>query len=116
MPKHHKHIVEKWSRVVENIDNSALSAIEYCKRNNLSVKTYYSWKSKLKKFKSQKFSLGSSFQELKLKEPPAKESSTPIVPENIEILFNDKIRILVTEDFNESVLLKTIKVLDKAIC
>ncbi len=116
MNKHHKHIVEKWRKVVENIDNSALSAIEYCKKNNLSVKSYYSWKSKLKKIESQEFSIGSSFQELKLKEPPIKIPSTPKVAGNIEIFFNDKIRISVANNFDEFLLLKTIKVIDKALC
>ena len=116
MPTHHKHIVEKWRRVAENIDRSALSAAEYCKRNKISVKSFYAWKTKLRKLDSNESSINNHFQKLKLKEPPAKASSIPAVPENIEIFFNDKIRISVATNFDESLLLKTIKVLDKALC
>jgi hypothetical protein len=116
MTKHRKHIVEKWRRVAENIDNSALSAIEYCKKNKISVKSFYAWKTKLRKLDLNESSIKSHFQELKLKEPSTKASSAPIVPENIKIFFNDKIRISVATNFDESLLLKTIKVLDKALC
>jgi hypothetical protein len=116
MPKHHKHIVEKWRRVAENIENSALSAIEYCKKNKISVKSFYAWKTKLRKLDSNKSCIKNQFQELKLKEPPAAAFTPAVVPENIEIFFNDKIRISVAANFDESLLLKTIKVLDKALC
>jgi len=116
MPTHHNHIVEKWRRVAENIDRSALSAAEYCKRNKISVKSFYAWKTKLRKLDSNDSYIKSHFQELKLKEPPTKASSIPSVPENIEIFFNDKIRISVAANFNETLLLKTIKVLTIAIC
>jgi hypothetical protein len=115
MTKHHKHIVKKWCRIVGDIENSDLPSSEYCKQNNISAKSFYAWKTKLRKLDSNESDIKSHFQELKLKEPPS-ETSSPIVPENIEILFNNRVKISVNSNFDESLLLKTIKVLDKALC
>jgi len=116
MPKHHKHTVKKWRIVTQNIENSDLSTSEYCKQNNISVKTFYAWKTKLRKLDSNESGIKSHFQELKLKEPEIKPSSIPTSSRTIDIFLNDKIRISLADDFNESLLLKTIKVLNKAVC
>lgn len=110
MTKHKPHIVKKWFKVFEAIDNSKLSTIEYCKQNNISVKTLYTWRSKLRKVKLSSANDNNHFQEVKLKDSPTK----PV--DSINLFFNDNIRISVDEGFNESLLSKIIKVIDNAIC
>ncbi len=116
MMKHKPHIVKKWLKVFEDIDNSKLSSIDYCKQNNISVKTLYTWRSKLRKAKLSSANNNNHFQEVKLKDSPSKPTLLSKPSDSINILINDKVRISVNEGFNESLLLKTIKVLNTAIC
>ena len=116
MPNHKPHIVNKWLNVFEAIDNSKLSTIEYCRQNNISVKTLYTWRSKLRKAKLSSANDNNHFQEVKLKDSPTKPLSPSMPADSINIFINDKIRISVNEGFNESLLQKTIKVIDNAIC
>ncbi|MCP4180612.1 MAG: hypothetical protein GY756_22845 [bacterium] len=116
MSKHKPHIVNKWLKVFDDIERSGLSTIEYCKQNNISVKTLYTWRSKLRKAKLSSTNDNNYFQEVKLKDSASKPSPSPKSSDRINIFINDKIRISVNEGFNESLLLKTIKVINNAIC
>ncbi|HJO95736.1 MAG TPA: hypothetical protein QF753_20240 [Victivallales bacterium] len=88
MTKHKPHIVKKWLRVFESIDNSKLSTIEYCRQNNISVKTLYTWRSKLRKVKLSPANDNNHFQEVKLKEPPFKPLSLSKQSDSINIFIN----------------------------
>ncbi|MCP4180488.1 MAG: hypothetical protein GY756_22225 [bacterium] len=116
MTKHKPHIVKKWLRIFDDIERSGLSTVDYCKQNNISVKTLYTWRSKLRKAKLSSTNDHHHFQEVKLKDLFSKPLSPSKPADSINIFINDKIRISVYEDFNESLLLKTIKVINNAIC
>ena len=114
MIKHKPHIVNKWLRIFDDIERSGLSTVDYCKQKNISFKTIYTWRSKLRKVKLS--STNNHFQEVKLKDSPSKPTLSSKPSDSINIFINDNIRISVNEGFNELLLLKTIKVIDNAIC
>ncbi|MCP4181347.1 MAG: hypothetical protein GY756_26595 [bacterium] len=116
MTNHKPHIVKKWLRIFDDIERSGLSTVDYCKQNNISFKTLYTWRSKLRKAKLSSTNDNNHFQEVKLNDSPSKPLSPSKSSDSINIFMNDKIRISVNEGFNESLLMRTIKVINTAIC
>jgi transposase-like protein len=116
MTKHSKVVLSKWSLIVSEFIDSKLTAKEYCRISGINVNTLYTWR--------QRFGLtgnpptvefaSSSFQELKLSE--LRESSIADQKPSLEIIFSNNLRVSITKNFDEEILLKTVKVLSKVVC
>jgi transposase-like protein len=51
MSNHRKSSINKWQRIISGAESTTLSASEYCRQNNLSSKSFYAWKTKLRRLK-----------------------------------------------------------------
>jgi len=117
MSNHSKSTVEKWSAIVNEFTASNSLPKEYCNRSGVNVNTLYAWR--------QRFGLTGKAPSVQLKNKPFKElkfskdshlTAIDTVSPTIEIIFSDKIKISVAGNYDEEVLLKTLKVLSNAVC
>ena len=114
MVQHNERIFRKWRKLIKEYNVSELTPTEFCEKKNISRNTFYSWRQICNE--SQSATSNDSFLEVGLKESSPEEPSLSSNNGCIHIVFNDRFKITIEDDFNESVLLKVIKVLGKALC
>lgn len=114
MIQHNKSTLIKWRKIVEEFNRSKLGPGEFCRKNKVNENTLYTWRRRFNGHQPQYNT--PSFLEVSLKESPQKELTSSCSSGGIQIVFNDRFKIAIEDDFNESVLLKVINVLGKAVC
>ncbi len=114
MVQHNERIFRKWRKLIREYNESELTPTEFCSKKNISRNTFYSWRQICSE--EQSGTSKGPFLELGLKESSQEEPSPPSYNSSIQIVFNDNFKIAIDDDFSESLLLKVINVLGKAIC
>lgn len=114
MIRHTKFALDKWTRIVDDFIGSGLRPTEYCIKTGVNINTLYTWRSRLGRVRELS-SPDTGFHELKLTEESSLSAVNRAVS-SIDITFGSNIKITLSNDFDEYVLLKIVKVLGKAIC
>ena len=115
MTPYSETVSKKWHKIIDEFNKSGLTPVEFSKSRTFNINTFYTWRKRIN-ISSCTDNNKDNFLELKLKAPPIKTFSAPKSSSNIDIFLNNKVRISISDGFNESLLLKTIKVLNKTIC
>lgn len=102
MKKHREATIKKWSDLVSIQAKSGISVPEFCRKQKINEKSFYSWRSKLKK--NPKEITENAFKELNLSADCADSSG-------IHICISGNIHIIIEKHFNEAALLKVVKLL-----
>lgn len=93
---------EFWARHIQKCSESGLTQKEYCLRNGIGPKSMVYWKSKLKKETS-----GVSFVQL-----PVPVISNRAKPTALKLVYGDKYRIEVGDDFSTDTLKRLIHTIE----
>ena len=102
MKKHREATIKKWSGLVSAQAKSGISVPEFCRKQKINEKSFYSWRSKLKKGNNELSPNG--FKELNLSDGCADTSG-------IQIWIKENVHIIIEKHFNEAALLKVVKLL-----
>lgn len=104
MKRHRETTIKKWSGLVSIQAESGLSVPEFCRKQKIHENNFYSWRSKLKK--NCKEITGNGFKELNLSADCADCSG-------IQIWIKENVHIIIENHFNETALLKVVKLLSR---
>ena len=108
MISHRESTIKKWTRLIESHSSGNLSVPEFCRDHKVNENNFYSWRSKLKKSRTE--ITESHFTELKLSRN-AKFIENSNNSSGIQIYIKGNVRIILENGFNEDTLLRTVKVL-----
>jgi len=104
MDSYHK-IKMFWSSKIDQFETSNMKKTEFCRRNNLSVKTFSQWHQKII---IKKRPVGKSFVELKVNDLPIVTSRQSYY----DLIISDSIKIRVSKYFDSELLIRIIKTLE----
>ena len=113
MVQHNERIFRRWRKLIREYNVSELTPIEFCKKKNISRNTFYSWRQICNE--KQSAISKDTFLEVDLKDSSPEETKTLSNNGCIQIVFNDRFKIAIADDFNEATLLKLINVLIESL-
>ena len=94
-----------WSSKIDQFETSNMTRAEFCRQNNLSIRTFEHWH---KKIIIKKRPAGNSFVELKVNDLPIVTSRQSYY----DLIISDSIKIRVSKYFDSELLIRIIKTLE----
>lgn len=97
-----------WQKRIEDWSTSGLSQADYCRRQGLQPKRFYSWKNRLERMhcNPRTSSIPGSFLSVALVDPTVEQTASPVV------LCVNGVEIQYTRETDEALLLKVVSLLE----
>ena len=96
-----------WLDHVYKQERSNLNATEYCRKNNLRIKTFYKWRKKIEIEDEHIKNEEKSLVELPVKAFPILQTKQSYY----DLIINNSIRIRITKYFDSELLIRLLKIL-----
>jgi hypothetical protein len=102
-----KRLHQYWLDRVYKQQRSNLNATEYCRKNNLRIKTFYKWRKKIESEDKHIKNEEKSLVELPIKAFPILQTKQSYY----DLIINNSIRIRITKYFDSELLIRLLKTL-----
>jgi hypothetical protein len=106
--------IEYWKDLVEDFFDTGLAPKEYCKKNDIPIRTLSTWRNRYKK----QFGLYNPhrFKELAFEPTPKIDRDIKSTSSGVHIYFSETIKIELDSDFDEVVFSKIAPLIKDLVC